>query len=329
MMTNSAISELPAKKLTSRRNAQDHRTGRPRAAVSRLQTPAERDSVRNRPPRHANVFPKIFAIAVVFALSIGWLNRDENGLTPVSGLGYWLGIAGSSLMLLLLLYPLRKRIRSLRGIGTVTFWFRAHMILGILGPVLVLWHANFRLGSINASVALIAMLVVAASGIIGRYLYSKIHLGLYGRKAKVQQVVANADDLRKFILADPRIADRMVVKLNTFAQLGATGPKGALAGLILLPIITLRGAVLRKRLITYAHYVISVEGKRRGRSRHIQRMQVAGATEFVTRHIGAAKKVAKFAVYERLFGLWHLFHVPLFFLLVITAIVHVLASHFY
>jgi len=32
-----------------------------------------------------------------------WLNRDESYLTPESGLGYWLGIRGASLMLLLLI----------------------------------------------------------------------------------------------------------------------------------------------------------------------------------------------------------------------------------
>jgi hypothetical protein len=322
MMTNSAISELPAKNLTSTRDIHAHRTARPRKPVSR-------PSGRARSRRRSSVFPKIFTIAVVFALSIGWLNRDDNGLTPESGVGYWFGIVGGSLMLLLLLYPLRKRVRTFRVIGTVTFWFRAHMILGIVGPVLVLWHANFRLGSINSSVALIAMLIVATSGVIGRYLYSKIHLGLYGRKAKVEQVVANADDLRKFILAHPSISDRMAAKLNTFAQHVAAGPKGPFAGLISLPIINLRAAILRKQLIAYAQHVISVEGKRRGRPQHIQRLQLEGTTEFVTRHIGAAKKAATFAFYERLFGLWHLFHVPLFFFLVITAIVHVFASHFY
>lgn len=326
-MTNSAISELPTKNLTSRRIRQAHRTARPRSRTEPTSVRVRRRETAAR--SWTDVFPRLFAIAVGFALAIGWLNREENGLTPVSGLGYWLGIAGASLMLLLLLYPLRKRIRSLSAIGSVTFWFRTHMILGILGPVLVLWHANFRLGSINASVALITMLVVAASGIIGRYLYSKIHLGLYGRKAKVQQVVADAEDLRQFILAHPNIADRMVAKLNAFAQLGTIGPKCGFGGLILLPIITWRGAVLRKQLISYAHHVIRAEGKRLGRSRNVQRMQLAGTTEFVTRHIGAAKKAATFAVYERLFSLWHLFHVPLFFLLVITAVIHVFASHFY
>src|SRR5258707_8050657 len=272
MMVDSAISELPVENFTTRRrpDASDHRAAAPasrpqmRTAISRPSAPATADAARTPTHRWTNVIPQIFGIAVVLALGIGWLNRDDNGLTPVSGVGYWLGIAGSSLMLLLLLYPLRKRMPSLRAIGTVAFWFRAHMILGILGPVLVLWHSNFRLGSINCSVALVTMLVVAASGTVGRYLHSKIHLGLYGRKAEAQEVLADADELRGFIGADPPVADRMVAQLNAFAQLGTAAPEGVLAGLVLLPMIGWRGAIVRTRMIAYARRVIAVEDKRRG-----------------------------------------------------------------
>jgi hypothetical protein len=274
------------------------------------------------------IFPRLFAIAVVAALWAGWINRDDSGLTPVSGTGYWLGIAGSVLMLLLLVYPLRKRMRSLRSLGSVTFWFNAHMVLGIVGPMLVMWHANFRLGSINCSVALITMLVVAGSGIVGRYLHSRVNSGFHGRRAEAREVTADADELRGFLGADGPIADRMVADLNAYAQSGAA-PRGVLASLVTLPFVRWRGAAVRRRLIARAREVIAVEGRRRGRSREVQRRQLAGVTEFVTQHVGAATAAASFAVYERLFRLWHIFHLPLFFLLVIVAIVHVYASHFF
>ncbi len=334
-MTSSAISELPVKNLAVRspRNGHNHRApstaARPCAAIPRPRTPARADSVGDRPRPWTNIFPKIFGTAVVFALCIGWLSRDDNGLTPGSGVGYWLGIAGGSLMLLVTLYPLRKRMRSLRGFGTVTFWFNAHMILGVLGPVLVLWHADFRLGSINCSVALITMLVVAGSGVVGRYLHSKINFGMYEHKAVAQEVVADADELRGFVGADARVADRMIAKLNAFAQLGAAVPKGVFGGLVLLPVMSWRGAALRAQLIAYARRAIAAEGKRRGRPQAVRRQQLAGVTEFVTRRISAAKKAAAFAFYERLFGLWHVFHVPLYILLVIVATIHVFASHLY
>ena len=49
----------------------------------------------------------------------------------------------------------------------------------------------------------------------------------------------------------------------------------------------------------------------------------------MTLHIAAVKKAAAFAFYERLFRLWHVFHLPLFFLLVIAATIHIFAAHFF
>ncbi len=334
-MANLAISEFAVGNFAARqrRDGDDHRalTPSPRSRA-RMAMPRRRAAitapVRTPERRSAHIAPKIFGVAVVLVLWIGWLNRDDNGLTPVVGTGYWLGLAGSGLMLLSLVYPLRKRLPSLRVLGSVAFWFRAHTILGVLGPIVIMWHANFRLGSVNSSVALVTMLVVAMSGVIGRYLHSKIHLALHGRKAEATQVLADADELRGFIGADPSVADRMVARLNAFAQHG-TAPRGILAGFFLLPVVAWRGAVVRMQLIAFARHVIAVEGRRRGRSQKVQRQQLAGVTDFVTQHVGAAKKAATFAFYERLFRLWHVFHVPLFVLLMIVAIIHVFASHLF
>jgi hypothetical protein len=102
-----------------------------------------------------------------------------------------------------------------------------------------------------------------------------------------------------------------------------------LAALVRLPLVVLCGAVVQKHLLSYARHVIAVEGKRRARSRNVQRQQLVGVTEFVTQHIGATKKAAAFVFYERLFRLWHVFHVPLYILLIIVALIHVYASHYF
>ena len=124
----------------------------------------------------------------IIALGLGWLLRDYGLIDAKDGLGYWLGILGGSMMLVLILYPLRKRIRALRFLGRTTHWFKAHMILGILGPVLVLYHSNFQLGSFNSRVALYCMLLVAGSGVIGRHIYARIHSGLYGKKTNLEEL---------------------------------------------------------------------------------------------------------------------------------------------
>ncbi len=146
--------------------------------------------------------PLLFGAAVLAALYAGWIYREEEYIRPETGVGYWLGIIGTTMMALLLLYPLRKRARSFRGFGKVPTWFRSHMIMGIAGPMLIIFHSNFHSHSLNASVALFFMLTIVASGIIGRYLFSKIHMGLYGTKAEIKGMLTDADFMKRALGAD-------------------------------------------------------------------------------------------------------------------------------
>ena len=130
----------------------------------------------------------LFTLGVTIVLLIGWSKRDSNYLSAETGTGYALGIIGGSLMLVLLLYPLSKNSRILSRIMPIRVWFLIHMLFGIIGPVLILFHSNFHMGSANSSFALISMLLVAGSGLIGRYIYTRIHHGLYGSRKTLQDL---------------------------------------------------------------------------------------------------------------------------------------------
>jgi len=277
----------------------------------------------------AGLLPLAFGGTLALALVIGWLNRDEGHLTPESGLGYWLGIMGGGAMLLLLFYPLRKRMKSMRIFGKVTFWFRLHMILGLVGPALILFHANFKLGSLNSNAALAAMLTVATSGLIGRYLYGKIHLGLYGRRAHVKDILADADALKSSLGDDLPVANQIVERLDAFTKLVVSAPKGVAGSLWLMPVLATRTRIARARLVAEARRSLVTEGRRCGWSRRERRQRVSAVEEIMTLHFAAVKKAAAFAFYERLFALWHVAHLPLFFLLVFAAVIHIFAVHFY
>ena len=115
-------------------------------------------------------------------------------------------------MLLLLIYPARKRLPGLKAIGSTKIWFQIHMALGVIGPVLILFHANFRLGATNSNVALVCMLVVAGSGLFGRYFYAHIHHGLHGRKASLAELRDYAERLRQVsseVSFLPELVDRI------------------------------------------------------------------------------------------------------------------------
>ena len=129
--------------------------------------------------------------AVIALLTVGvWLFSRLGYFKSGDDVGYWLGVTGGVMMLLLLSYPLRKYLRFMHRWGQVKWWFVVHMVLGIGGPLLILLHSNFHLGSVNATVALFSMLIVAGSGVAGRFLYLRIHRGLEGERT-------NLTDLQK------------------------------------------------------------------------------------------------------------------------------------
>ena len=135
-------------------------------------------------------------LAVTMALVAGWWYSDLDLISADAGIGYWLGIVGASLMALLLLYPLRKRAKSFQRLGPVRYWFRTHMVFGVAGPVLIIFHSNYDLGSLNSRIALFCTIIVALSGIIGRYIYAKLHYGLYGRRASLMSLRKDINEIR-------------------------------------------------------------------------------------------------------------------------------------
>jgi hypothetical protein len=269
----------------------------------------------------------IFAAALA-AVIIGLLEPMDRYLSPQSGMGYTLGIVGGSMMLLLCLYPLRKRFRALRFLGGVPEWFRLHMILGVLGPVCILFHSNFSLGATNSNVALFSMLAVAISGIVGRYLYTKIHEGLYGRKTTLAELKARGVALKDHG-SHLRVVPEMVERIEREEQRMVSWAASPL-GLLLAPVVlsALAGGA-RRRLRRYIRRAINAAAAT-SPALAMQRKRIAGvAYEYADRCIRASREVAEFHMYERMFSLWHLLHVPLFFLLLAAGIVHVVAVNVY
>jgi hypothetical protein len=232
------------------------------------------------------------------------------------------------MMLRRLLYPLRQRVRWLNFLGKMTLWFRVHMILGVLGPVLVLFHANFKTGATNSNVALACMLVVSGSGLFGRYFYSKIHHGLYGTRASLSELRAAAERLRGQATSVQFLPD-LVARLNKdeerlmyFAML----PGFNLISPLVLGVVR---SIARLRLRRYVKQELLMAARSSlTMAQHRKRFN-AVANDYVKRRLAAASGVATFHAYERLFSLWHILHMPLFFMLIIAGIVHVIAVHVY
>ncbi|MEQ1607922.1 MAG: hypothetical protein ABL956_02965 [Hyphomonadaceae bacterium] len=200
------------------------------------------------------------------------------------------------------------------------------MALGLVAPTFILFHAGFRTGSINAAVALISMLVVAGSGVFGRMLYVRVHRGLTGKRAEVRAMASDAGLLRQTLVKDfsevADIAEDLEVSLrtprsNVFSAFGyALSMSSRIAGAKRQMLRSLKRGASRVAL-----------GGSAGRAA-AKRLRRDGGM-LVKRYCRTLKRAAYLTFFERLFALWHIMHLPLFFLMLVAAVIHVVAVHLY
>lgn len=264
-----------------------------------------------------------YSFCVFVALYYGWSQRDSNNLSAENGAGYILGIVGGSFLIILLLYPLSKRVKTLTRFIPLRYWFGFHMFLGTVGPILILFHSNFRLGSTNSTIALISMLLVAGSGVIGRYLYTHIHHGLYGAsltlKELKQKIENDHTELLSLFAMDAKVNDQ----LQKIEEKVLRPYHGLFESFLHVIHLAYSAPRLKRKILRLlkdscqAHNEIKTVPD----SKSVRRL--------ITHYMLALRQAAAFKVYERFFSLWHILHLPLFFMMLITAVIHIFAVHIY
>jgi hypothetical protein len=295
--------------------------------VSPLQAPSAGAAPE---PVRARRLSDAFLYAVLAALLVAaWQFSRLDYFTSGDDVGYWIGVAGATMMLLLFSYPLRKYLRFTHRWGKIKWWFIVHMTLGIGGPLLILVHSTFRLRSVNATVALFSMLIVAASGVAGRFLYLRIHRDLQGKRSDLAELQRRAGfaegQIRSRFRFAPKVAERLL-EFEVDALAGGQGWGSMLRRVVFLPLrkqwayrACVRELSEQLRLIAREQNWSRVQALRRRRQ----------ALQLTRDYLRSVVHVAQFSAYERLFALWHVLHVPFVYLLVITACFHVFAVHAY
>lgn len=259
-----------------------------------------------------------------------WWIASQTWYTSWSRTGYWLGVTGGVLMILLFTYPIRKRWRLTFRWGPARYWFIAHMCLGVLGPWFILLHSKFQIGSTNAAVALYSMIIVALSGVAGRFLYVRLHAGLRGEKASVettrrmleQQHLAAGQVLGQY----PHALSSLYAFEASVLDLLAAKRKRDFWRLFVLP--TQRRRVVQQCLVDVDPVI-----RRMSREHHLSLPRAKELRQDVAKQINALaftlQRAAQIQTFERLFSLWHIAHVPFVWIMVFCAIFHVVAVHAY
>lgn len=158
-------------------------------------------------PVRKAVLGTIYAAALAVIALLAWEGRsyystplierprhaDYWTLKPGGSRGHLLGIAGSSLMVAMLVYSVRKRVKAFRGLGKLRDWLDFHIFCGVIGPLLVILHSSFKVHGLVA-LSFWSMVAVALSGVLGRYLYLQIPRTRAGDQlslAEVEELNAN------------------------------------------------------------------------------------------------------------------------------------------
>jgi len=273
----------------------------------------------------------LYLVIVTVAMIAGYFLSVLQLYKPGDKIGYNLGLTGGLMMLTLLFYPVRKRVHFMRNWGLLPKWFKWHMIFGILGPALIVFHSTFYVGSINAGVAAACMLLVSGSGIFGRFFYTKIHYGLYGRQASLKQLEAGLEhvgDVNSIFAFAPDIQKRLIA----FRERSINSSLDKKLNLGNFLTVAIRRKLLKIILVYRMKRLMYAEARKhrgdKGLRRQIDEMFWENR-EFLEDYLRSVQEVSQFGTYERLFSLWHVFHVPLVYMLVFSAIWHVISVHMY
>lgn len=258
-----------------------------------------------------------FAIVLILT---GWLLytlANLPALAPSTDAGYYIGIVGASLMLLLMSYPLYKRVRAFRSWGTTRFWFRLHMVCGLLGPALIIVHSGLNMRSMNAAWAFWSMVVVAGSGVIGRFLYRRIHRGMHGELETAQTlaaaVAAASFNIDRAVPDDTTVSKEVGEFAARCSELAKVPPFAAV-GAVFLPL-------WRWSLLWHVRRAL--------KRASIPSDRQAEKMSLLNRFFIANQRYAQFALFDRLFSLWHVAHVPFVVTLFLSTIAHIVAVHLY
>lgn len=125
---------------------------------------------------------------------------EHKDMRPSGSYSHGLGVLGAVMIAAgVASYSLRKNVKAFWDYGKLSVWLEIHIILCLLGPILIIFHSTFKASGI-AAISLWTMLAVAASGVIGRYLYVLIPRNTLGAELGTDEINAEFDGISKTLL---------------------------------------------------------------------------------------------------------------------------------
>ncbi len=241
-------------------------------------------------------------------LAVRAYHEAHRTLRPSGPAGQTFGLVGTVLMLVPFAYMARKRMSRTTGFGGLRHWLELHLFCGVVGPVLVTFHTSFKFNGL-ISAAYWSMVTVMLSGFVGRYLFVRIPRSIRGTELTLSELDERAHALHDQ-LALTVASDALLQEVEAFEAtvVPAEGTRRSLAEQV-------TGDLLFPRRLR----------------RFIERLEAEGVGAEVRQEVATVTRERVHLLRVRfhlertkaLFQLWHVFHLPLVYLLLVIAAAHI------
>jgi hypothetical protein len=271
-------------------------------------------TVRPKPPVEVVLPTMYYVVLIAEAAALVWLYRVRE-ISAGGAIGHTIGWVGTGSMCLMHVYSIRRRVRALRSWGRLSTWLHVHIFLGLQGALLVCFHsAHLQTLSNISGITITFTLIVVASGMFGRYLYSLLPKSLSGERLTAHQIEEEMAELAPLLSrsAQPAIEAAMKEYGEATRLTGKLGFGGLIAE-------DLRA----RRSLRHLEQALK-QARRKPGSTDLDDFAAA-----MRRRALLARRLAMLTGAERTFRFWHVLHKPLTFLLLGAVVLHVVAHYVY
>jgi len=238
-----------------------------------------------------------------------FFNQAHELLKPGGIWGHGFGIIGTIFIILgIILYMVRKRMRSLARFGVLKYWLEFHIFLCTLGPILVLYHTSFKFGGLVA-ISFWSMVAVFLSGIVGRFIYLQIPRTIEGRELSLSEVRDMKSNIGSLLSGSYNMDEE-----STNVIVESTRKKIELYQKNLF-IRVFRRSMNDRKAIRKVKSVM--------KNNHLTRHESKKILKLVKHEIALNRRIDTLLTMQKLFRYWHVAHFPFAIVMLLIMAIHV------
>lgn len=220
------------------------------------------------------------------------------------------GIFGTAMIVVgVALYSSRKRVKAFSQVGKIKYFLEFHIFLCLLGPTLILYHTTFKFGGLVA-VSFWSMAAVAASGIVGRYLYVQIPKGIHGDELSIKELDKESERLHLQLKEEYGLEEIDVRKLDALAR----PHKERRSIVALLAFFIVSDVTRRARVNSIIHHL---------HRKDIDRHTVHAIAHIANNRIQLLQRIHFLEELKNIFHYWHVVHLPFTIIMFVILVIHV------